>query len=155
VPQVLSDCLIPLSAVRSQLVDLSIWGAARTFPIRVANRFNAEGQMIGWSGPCYPDQRELDWKEDLGMEPELTTVTKLPRRIFSFSMHQLLDSVRANDVNKIFMNFMNYLNKEDAVKFMANLKRNGMYPTLVGVGATIDDVKFIGNNDPETWGIPF
>lgn len=152
VAQVLSDCLIPLNMIKHPRAE--IWGAARTFPIRVANRYK-DGHMIGWSGPCYPDQHELNWKEDLGMEPELTTVTKLPRRIFSFSLSQMQDAIRANGINRLFMNFMNYLNEEQAIEFMSKLAANGMYPHLAGVGPTKADVKEIVNDDPAQWDIPF
>lgn len=99
--QLLSDCLIPPSKVER------VWGVARTFPIRVANRFDADGNQIGTSGPCYDDQRELTW-EDVGMPAELTTVTQLPRRVFSFSMNQITSAIRRNDVTDLVMNFCNY-----------------------------------------------
>lgn len=138
VAQVLSDCAIPAGILRHPYTN--VWGAARTFPIRVANRFDADGKQIGWSGPCYPDQHELDWKDDLGMEPELTTVTKLPRRIFSFSMAQMHDAVRMNGVTHIFMNFMNYLDADASTKFMEDLSAQHLTPDLIGVGPTYNDV---------------
>lgn len=70
----------------------------RTFPIRVA----------GNSGPCYADQKEVTW-EDLGVEPEMTTVTKKIRRVFTFSVAQFAGAVRCNRPGVIFVNFMNYL----------------------------------------------
>jgi adenylosuccinate synthase len=77
-----------------------VYGVCRTFPIRVNNRG-------GYSGPCYVDQEEINWK-DVGVEPELTTVTKLPRRIFTFSEMQIRDAVRMNGVDQVFLNFANY-----------------------------------------------
>lgn len=70
----------------------------RTYPIRVA----------GNSGPCYSDQKELDW-ETLGQMPELTTVTQKVRRVFSWSKAQFCDAVSANRPGVIMVNFMNYL----------------------------------------------
>lgn len=70
----------------------------RTFPIRVA----------GNSGPCYADQKELDW-EDLGQTPELTTVTQKVRRIFTWSKQQFMDAVNANRPGVIMVNFVQYL----------------------------------------------
>lgn len=93
--QLLVDCAVP--------VDRRIlsFGTARTFPIRVNNK-------TGSSGGCYHDQREMKW-EGIGVEPELTTVTKLPRRIFTFSMEQIRQAVRMNRTDSIFLNFCNYL----------------------------------------------
>lgn len=70
----------------------------RTFPIRVA----------GNSGPCYADQVETSW-EELGVEPEITTVTKKTRRVFTWSKEQFKAAVRANRPGVVFVNFMNYL----------------------------------------------
>lgn len=103
VAQILSDCCIPL-----QYYTCSI-GAMRTFPIRVANRYDEDGKQVGWSGPCYHDQEELCWQKDLNLEPELTTVTQLPRRIFSFSETQIRQAILQNGTNFLFCNFMNYL----------------------------------------------
>lgn len=81
--------------------NVQVIQSLRTFPIRVNNR-------TGSSGPGYPDQVELNWSE-LGMEPELTTVTKLPRRIFSWSQQQLKHMVDICGVpGTVFLNFVNY-----------------------------------------------
>lgn len=107
--QILSDCGIPMTWMSKSSVN--VIGVCRTFPIRVANRFNNDGNQIGWSGPCYPDQEEISW-EDIGVEPELTTVTRLPRRVFTFSLEQVRQAVRQNGVNAIFLNFMNYMRSD-------------------------------------------
>ena len=133
--QILADCGIPASFERPV-----VWGTMRTFPIRVANRFNAEGQMIGTSGPCYDDQKELDWKKDLGMEPELTTVTKLPRRIFSFSMQQVLEAKDMMGCDHYFLNFCNYLKNEEVRELVDDLDFVGIRPTLFGYGPADGDV---------------
>lgn len=75
--QIAGDCGLPFEWAKF----IHVYGVSRTYPIRVNNR-------DGSSGPAYPDQRELTW-EELGKEPELTTVTKLPRRIFDFSKKQI------------------------------------------------------------------
>lgn len=110
VHQLISDCGIPGSIMREH--DHEIWGSCRTFPIRVANRYSQNGMQIGTSGPCYEDQQELSW-EEVGVEPELTTVTKLPRRIFTFSAHQVSEAVFANGVDKVFLNFANYITPKE------------------------------------------
>lgn len=73
----------------------------RTYPIRVG----------GNSGPCYPDQQEIDWSE-IGVEPELTTVTQKQRRLFTFSRYQFMDALAANRPKIILLNFCNYMSKE-------------------------------------------
>lgn len=129
-----TDCGIPASWLR----DAQVYGVARTFPIRVANRYrdcmlNYEGNdhkgcnacggegrtMIGTSGPGYPDQEELDWSS-IGVEPELTTVTKLPRRLFTFSDIQVRQAIRMNGCNGgVFLNFCNYFYDLESIDAMA------------------------------------
>lgn len=102
--QVAADCGLPYrwaSYVR-------VIGTMRTFPIRVNNR-------DGSSGPHYDDQYELSW-EDIGLPPELTTVTKLPRRIFSFSQKQLQEAMfhcGGYWDTRLFLNFANYFKDGD------------------------------------------
>lgn len=105
--QILSDCLIPFQRV-SKVV-----GVMRTYPIRVANRYDEQGNMIGWSGPCYPDQVELSWK-DLNKEPEVTTVTRLQRRVFSFSNMQTKQAFAVCAPDEIFLSFCDYMSLDDA-----------------------------------------
>jgi adenylosuccinate synthase len=112
----------------------------RTFPIRVA----------GNSGPCYPDQQELTW-EDLGVEPEITTVTKKIRRVFSWSDIQFCQALEANRPDVVFVNFCNYLQNlgADVEAFVlehiyANyVKVMGRMPkaVLLGFGPKTSDVK--------------
>ena len=99
--QIAADCGLPYkwaSYVR-------VIGSCRTFPIRVNNR-------DGSSGPCYPDQLELDWGTFPGVAPELTTVTKLKRRIFTFSRKQMEEAMfhcGGYWDTRVFLNFVNYL----------------------------------------------
>ncbi len=119
VPQIMSDCAIPMVSHKT------IYGCARTFPIRVANRYDENGRMIGTSGPCYPDQQELKWS-DIGIEPELTTVTKLPRRIFTFSMDQMKQACRANGVDFVFLNFCNYMDETAVESMIKDIEEQAM-----------------------------
>lgn len=142
--QILADVGMPLTKV--MMHQLNVFGTMRTCPIRVANRYNESGDMVGWSGPCYDDQVELDWEEDFGMKPELTTVTKLPRRIFSFSEKQTEEAIRMCAPNTVFLNFANYV-KDDAefariVYFIDNeMKQFFSKPRwIIGTGPTADDV---------------
>jgi adenylosuccinate synthase len=99
--QLLTDTLVS----PAQLVDT--YGVFRSYPIRVANRFNEAGEMVGFSGPGYPGQKETTF-EAIGQPTEYTTVTKLPRRVFEFSAEQVADAIVANGVTRLFFNFVNY-----------------------------------------------
>lgn len=149
VQQLMVDCAIPN---KKHHFGVHIHGVCRTYPIRVANRFNKEGEQIGTSGPCYSDQIELNWKEDLGMEPELTTVTRLPRRIFTFSAEQIRQAVRMNGIDNVFINFANYpmLRQEGKtpgglngnIQLMINeVERTGATVRWLGYGPSITDIK--------------
>lgn len=139
--QLLSDCAIP----RHMAQAAKVYGSARTYPIRVANRFK-DDVMVGTSGPCYDDQREIEWSY-LGMDPELTTVTQLPRRIFTYSHDQMVDAVRMNGVDEVFLNFVNYIEREDHCPakmhlrdYDASIKAAGSKMVLTGWGPSINDV---------------
>lgn len=103
IAQLFNDCAIPIG----WLEDTHVVGSCRTFPIRVANRIDNEGNEVS-SGPCYSDQKEISF-EDIGQQPELTTVTQLPRRVFTFSHAQIYQAIRMNRVDTVFLNFANYL----------------------------------------------
>lgn len=103
--QTLADCGIPHQMASEALSQ--VIGTCRTFPIRVANRFDSDGKQVGWSGPQYPDQEETSF-EAIGQKTELTTVTKLPRRIFTYSKKQIEQAIYVNGVTKMFLNFANY-----------------------------------------------
>lgn len=73
-------------------------------------------KIESYSGDGYPDQRELTWEkisEQAGMKVmECTTLTKLPRRIFTPSKMNIRDSILFNQTpNKIYisLNFVNYV----------------------------------------------
>ena len=105
VAQILSDACLPVHLLGS------VYGSARTFPIRVANRFDKDGKQVGWSGPSCPGQYELTWG-DVGVKPEKTTVTGLQRRVFSFSGRQVADAIYQNGVHSLFLNFCNYFDPD-------------------------------------------
>lgn len=95
----LADCGMPFMRWSS----VSVYGAFRTYPIRVANR-PASGE---WSGPSYPDSKETTFQA-IGQPQELTTVTQLPRRIFTFSRQQAIEACVQNKIDHIFLNFAQY-----------------------------------------------
>jgi len=112
--QIMVDCGIPIAKIDK------VVGTLRTYPIRVANRYDEHDRMIGWSGPCYKDQREISW-EHLGMTPELTTVTQLPRRIFTFSMSQLYSSLSMCAPDEVFLNFANYMGRRELEELIESI----------------------------------
>lgn len=122
--QLLSDCGVPVRRYPGGIGTkqrIESFGVARTYPIRVNNK-------TGSSGPCYPDQEEIQW-EALGLAPELTTVTKLPRRIFTFSMEQIRQAVRMNGTDAIFLNFCNY-NEVVAHEIIGRIERELKVPVV-------------------------
>ncbi len=126
----LDDSLLPPSVVGPVVVNY------RTFPIRVNNNkyvnkktkailtwdgFNstdpADREIIkGDSGAYYDDQTELSW-DDISARAgdkifECTSLTKLPRRVFTFSKINLMESLMFNNTGDdvyISVNFMNYV----------------------------------------------
>lgn len=132
--QVMADTCMPWN------LDVEVYGTLRTYPIRVANRYDEDGKMIGTSGGCYNDQHEIEWSE-IGIEAEKTTVTKLPRRIFTFSQMQTREAIFRCAPDHIFLNFVNYLKDESDLDAMVDLiSECGGTVTHLGYGATASDV---------------
>lgn len=134
VAQALSDARISPRALRK------VAACYRTYPIRVGN--TAEGN----SGPSYQDQQETTW-EAIGVEPELTTVTKRVRRVFTWSWTQFVDSIVVNDPDLVFINFLQYVKKEDRIKFLdqvvetyMDVMNKPLELLLVGYGPNNGDV---------------
>lgn len=115
VAQALSDLGVHPYALGDVILSI------RTLPIRVGHIYDAAGNKIGDSGPFWPDQQELDWK-DLGVAPELTTVTKRPRRIFSFSVGQLTAAMVRSRPSIVFINFANYVSGQELQRIQDNVQ---------------------------------
>lgn len=87
-----------------------VYGVIRPYPIRVNNR-------TGTSGP-YAEAPEIDWEtvaercgfpgelEDLA---EITTTTKLSRRVFEFSWQRYAKFIQVTNPTHICLQFANYL----------------------------------------------
>lgn len=84
-----------------------VYGVIRSYPIRVNNR-------EGTSGP-YGEAKELPWKEITRRSGcpheimEMTTTTKLPRRIFEFSTHRFYRFCMVNRPDFLCLQFANYI----------------------------------------------
>lgn len=130
----------------------------RTYPIRINSkkyRNPKNGKHLTWdeviyflrenheieeyegnSGPGYDDQEEISWEALTEMsgspEPimEMTSVTKLPRRVFTFSQKNLTQAIRYNKTfgnTYISINFANYVDYE-----MSGRRGTKSFPTVVG-----------------------
>lgn len=88
----------------------------RTFPIRVGNLTNENGEQIGTSGEFFPGSIELDWAEHFpGIEPERTTVTKRVRRIATWSNAQYKHALQLNRPSIVALTFCDYLDSAAAL----------------------------------------
>jgi hypothetical protein len=160
----------------------------RTFPIRinnqkyldpetkkhlvweeVAERGGPDSDKVeiyeGNSGPGYDDQEEISWddltKNSRSPDPiiEMTSVTKLPRRVFTFSKKNLAEAIKYNrtgDDMHISINFANYIDYDltglrqagglaaGSDKFTAWAKENIIDEfdkvKFIGTGAKTDDM---------------
>ena len=113
--------------------------AIRTFPIRVGN---VDGHS---SGNWYSDQHETTW-EKIGVEPELTTVTKRVRRVATFSMDQFYDACYANDPDVVFISHMDYMNRERQLALLDDINQargsmNKNFTLMASYGPTVNDVR--------------
>ncbi len=133
-----------------------VYGIFRPYPIRVGN---LPGQT---SGPGWAGSPETTWEHianNAGLDGNLrdreqTTVTKRTRRVFEFSMEQIQDAVRMNGVNRLILNFAQYLDRTAAgrrgpmaalpskvLDFIDRVQVACNVPVVaVGTGADIDDV---------------
>lgn len=142
--QILADCGAPYRWAS----HVHVIGSCRTYPIRVNNR-------DGTSGPYYLDQRELDWDDPMfkerGIAAELTTVTKLKRRIFTFSQQQIREAAfhcGGYWDTRVFLNFANYVNNAgelDVIIKMIETGHEGNWnpPKVAWLGYGPDDLDVI------------
>jgi len=151
--QILADCCVPITP------NLRVVGVMRTFPIRVANRYDEKGNQIGFSGPGYPDQKELAWS-DIGIAAELTTVTKLPRRIFQWSSEQCRRAIRQCNPTEVFLNFCNYVDDRRSMeegtpmslelgRRIADIESAGSRLRYLGYGPSEKDVFDFGSKEDQ------
>jgi adenylosuccinate synthase len=154
----------------------------RTYPIRInSNKYvSNDGKFLTWdekqqlekegkeyqtykgdSGPWYSDQQELTWEELTKLSEsttpimEITSVTKLPRRVATWSKINLKEAIvynRTPGKTFISINFLNYVDatltgkRGEAKVLGAHPKisrwlQDNVVPVLRGTGATL---KFLG-----------
>lgn len=91
--------------VQTNYFRTNVIGVARSYPIRVA----------GNSGPFADGSVELSWDEmrkrtdNPNLPTETTSVTKLPRRIATFSELQYIEACRVNRPDEIALTFADYI----------------------------------------------
>lgn len=131
--QALSDLGLSPLHYRKSIVSL------RLRPIRTGNLGDVS------SGPGYPDQLEIDW-EDIGQEPEFSTVTRRQRRLFEWSGVQYKTMLHCTRPDALFFNFCNYHPKtwrhevsEHVRTYRYTLNRDPDF-VLVGQGPRVEDV---------------
>jgi adenylosuccinate synthase len=109
----------------------------RTYPIRVGHIYDDKGVKIGDSGPFFPDSKELMW-EQIGVTPEITTVTKRVRRVATFSQMQYDKALEELAPDYVHLSFCDYMNHDELQKLIETkmIKR----PTHLGFGPSIIDV---------------
>ena len=146
----LCDCDMPVSLAGD------VCAVSRTMPIRIhSKRYFYDGEPItyeqskglagvevvdSYSGGWYPDQTEYTWEQVSEMaghhvEPEITTLTKNPRRIASFShigfkqflMHNTPPTGRVH----LFLTFLNYLREDHQKAFTKRM--SDAHPSLESV----------------------
>jgi len=130
------DMMLPVAYAGNVVMN------CRTYPIRInSNKYRDRdtGAHLVWdqieeyknkgklevykgnSGPGYDDQVEMTWDEltEISGSPEpiieMTSVTKLPRRVFTFSQKNLEQAIRYNrTTGRTFLsiNFANYVDYE-------------------------------------------
>jgi len=129
----------------------------RTKPIRVGNIYSPEGEMLGSSGPFYPDSVELDWVKDLPhVVPERTTVTKRVRRIATWSNTQYRDALSLNRPDIVSLTFCDYLTgpgefNDYLMRMRATEQELGLNPVrLYSVGPNVEDV-FTSADEVVAW----
>lgn len=134
--QLMADVALP----RAFHPEVRVIGVARTRPIRVNNR-------DGHSGPCYDDQRELTW-EELGVEPEKTTVTQLERRVFSFSKNQIRHAAThclSRNKDCVALTFCDYVQFDELARIEEFFKDEfGIPIMLYGYGPDDSDIIDMG-----------
>lgn len=130
---IISDCGLPW------MRNLRVYGTYRTYPIRVANR-PADGEN---SGPTFPDSKEISF-EEINMKQEYTTVTKLPRRIFTWSNMQAMEANYQNRVDSAFLNFAQYCTSFKELLDIWHSLNESTNVTHIGFGPELDDIYRVG-----------
>ena len=130
---ILADTGVPFGG------KMVVYGTFRTYPIRVANR----PESGEFSGPGFIDSREISF-EAINQPIELTTVTKLPRRIFTWSQMQAVEACNQNHVDIAFLNFAQYCPSFDELVHVWESLSESTQVGFLGFGPKGEDVLRVG-----------
>lgn len=139
----------------------NIYGVIRPYPIRVNNR-------TGTSGP-YAESKEIAWSDvakncgfpgDISTFGEITTTTKLPRRVFEFSWSRFRRFCRVCRPTHLCLQFANYIDwsvyeSTDSHEVLSNSRISNFINRLENISKVC--VVYIGtgpghNHMIELWG---
>lgn len=108
-PHTTSRNCTPMQAMADAGIHPSFYGETmlvlRSYPIRVGAI--VENGRENSSGGHYGDQREISWNE-LGVPPEMTTVTQRIRRVFTFSIRQMCEAMMLTRPSVVHLTFCDY-----------------------------------------------
>jgi adenylosuccinate synthase len=161
----LDDMMLPVIYAGNVILN------CRTYPIRInSNKYRDRdtGEHLIWdqveeyknkgkleiykgnSGPGYGDQKEITWEEltewSGSPEPivEMTSVTKLPRRVFTFSKSNLEQAITYNRTpgrTSISINFANYVDHT-----MSGRRGMVWFPAVSGDNVTRKFINWLKEN---------
>lgn len=128
----------------------NVFGVIRPYPIRVNNR-------TGTSGP-YSEAREITWEKvarDCGYpgDPnsfgEITTTTKLPRRVFSFSWDRFHRFIQICRPDSLCLQFANYIDWSIfCTHTLSDRVRSFIFALQKASGVPVD---FVGTGPDHLW----
>lgn len=135
----------------------------RTYPIRVGDKSTGSGidersgAKLGSSGAYWYDQKELSWPElsaMLGMDvEEKTSLTRRVRRVFTTSPEQVAFESGIIDPDYIFINFVNYLDKNIAgVNGVIDFEDLNAWPAVFNFVCMINDITQKSTYNSKNWG---
>lgn len=101
--QILSDSDIPYG-----IHKVKIYMVIRTFPIRIAGNSGVLEEEISW--------------EDIGIVPELTSVTKLERRIGLFDCKQVSEAASRCRPDKLILTHLDYIPAKNRENFLKEIE---------------------------------
>lgn len=133
-----------------------IYGVIRPFPIRVNNRSGNSGGYQGEEEISWQDvARRSGYPGDHSSFGEITTTTKLPRRVFNFSWDRFDAFLRVCRPTSLCLQFANYINWDaygvrrwdelppDVINFITQLSKR-VPVNFIGTGPEQNDMIEVG-----------
>lgn len=172
-PSVVGDVIInfrtyPIRVSSNKFIDSKTGNILNAIEIANLRKSGESSRIVtlkGDSGGCYPDQKEITWDEvtdssgikaiDSSREiRELSSLTKLERRVYTFSKQNLREAIRFNKGSRnthISVNFINYVDAalegaRGSVAQVTDKARQWLLDNIYDVTKSVNnaDLKFIG-----------